>query len=575
MRSVGGESRWRGLLRDHRGVLPTAGLCAALVVVLFWTVPHYGFHCDEPIYEMATRRIEQWMQQPWSGVFSAESIERFWKVYPEFNVHPSGLKWLNVLAHRIWGGSVPETLHQDRFMVILFFSLSLAIFLRTLFPDRTHYLFVVPLLLLSQPRFFAQAHFAVTEMPMIGGLLLVWAAWLRFFHTPWFWLLCPLLGFFWSVKLTCWILTGVMVVLLTATGDTPWRKVVPRLALVLAGAVLVFYLLNPDYWFDPFGRLSEFLHQSLTRSQWTPISLQYFGEIYLQRGPWPYPFVMLGITTPLLHLALLLAGLALTPWWRRPDRRKSLPVVVMGFFMVFFMLLPVSPMHDSERYLLPGFPFLAVIMAWGAERLYRFCREHRAGLWGRALTIALVAALCVGVFRVGSAFGTYHPHELSYYNEIVGGVRGAERKGLEVSYLMDVVGPGLIERLNNDCAGRGVYFVFPYQPLLMVMLHEEGRLRFLPTLEPKGIHFVAVYGRPSIRFWMEHLPRTIPPGLGLELLWQECVDGVPIFRLYGIRRTEVAVLSTRTDSSETNQSSKRFGTLERKSARVDKIAKSA
>ena len=48
---------------------------------------------------------------------------------------------------------------------------------------------------------------------------------------------------------------------------------------------------------------------------------------------------------------------------------------------------------------------------------------------------------CTGQFTLYPAYQTMriHPYELCYYNELVGGVRGAYALGMETTYWYDVV----------------------------------------------------------------------------------------------------------------------------------------
>ena len=64
--------------------------------------------------------------------------------------------------------------------------------------------------------------------------------------------------------------------------------------------------------------------------------------------------------------------------------------------------------------------------------------------------MALVALL------VGQGYGvvTLHPFGLSYYNLLVGGLPGAERLGLELTYWGDAVDGPLLDRLASRGPAR-------------------------------------------------------------------------------------------------------------------------
>jgi len=109
-----------------------------------------------------------------------------------------------------------------------------------------------------------------------------------------------------------------------------------------------------------------------------------------------------------------------------------------GQLLVFAM--PGVPKYNGVRLFLPVFPFLAMLAGIGFDRLatwvlqgktlsrYQSCQATR--LRQQILFILAAAFLLPGF----SALVTYHPFELSYYNQLVGGLRGAVRRGFEPTY---------------------------------------------------------------------------------------------------------------------------------------------
>ncbi len=61
----------------------------------------------------------------------------------------------------------------------------------------------------------------------------------------------------------------------------------------------------------------------------------------------------------------------------------------------------------------------------------------------------LIVALTIVAFIAPAAFGTarVHPYQLSYFNALVGGIEGAERKGLEVTGLKEVLNRAALDDL--------------------------------------------------------------------------------------------------------------------------------
>jgi hypothetical protein len=116
--------------------------------------------------------------------------------------------------------------------------------------------------------------------------------------------------------------------------------------------------------------------------------------------------VSLLVKTPLpllLLLVLALVGLLRPGPHRHALRFVWLPVVV------YFSLAVGKGMNIGHRHLLPLYPFLFVAAAAAGARLFA---------WRRPL-----GRLALGVLCTWYVFGTLrvHPHELSYFNETVGG----------------------------------------------------------------------------------------------------------------------------------------------------------
>ena len=141
--------------------------------------------------------------------------------------------------------------------------------------------------------------------------------------------------------------------------------------------------------------------------------------------PWHNAWVLMGITVPAAILGAAFIGLL---WMLRRIRADKLPL----YFLLHLLTLPVirmfdTPAHDGVRLFLPAFFFLAAFAGWGAIWLAdAIARKTRA-------SIGFVRLVVSGLV-VGSAAGALldiHPYELSYYNELIGGPRGAWTRGFE------------------------------------------------------------------------------------------------------------------------------------------------
>jgi hypothetical protein len=171
----------------------------------------------------------------------------------------------------------------------------------------------------------------------------------------------------------------------------------------------------------------------------TTIHVVYFGQVFADRDvPWHYPWLYFAATVP-VGLQLLGAIGAVRGWNGR--RHDPFPLLVIGSILFFLLLFSTRvPVYDGERLFLHVFPAWALLIGsgfgWLWQRVYVHCG-------GRTVAIALLAAQGFGLV---STF----PFGLSYYNALVGGLPGAERLGLEVTYWNDAVDNVLLDRLAHD-----------------------------------------------------------------------------------------------------------------------------
>jgi hypothetical protein len=218
---------------------------------------------------------------------------------------------------------------------------------------------------------------------------------------------------------------------------------------ILAFAPVVGWLGNPAWWRDTLPRLTHYYTLSFDRQGvLPPIQIIYFGQIYEYSLPWHNGWVLLGITVP---SAILFAGAIGLFWAIGQVRRDRLPF----YFLIHFLTLPLirmlpTPAHDGVRLFLPTFFFLAAFSGWGAIWLADTLakRVRVRATWTRlAVTGVVLGSAAVALVRI-------HPYELSYYNELIGGPRGAWERGFELTYWYDAFNPKVIADLN-DMLPRG------------------------------------------------------------------------------------------------------------------------
>ncbi|HET9769098.1 MAG TPA: hypothetical protein VFS60_19800, partial [Thermoanaerobaculia bacterium] len=190
-----------------------------------------------------------------------------------------------------------------------------------------------------------------------------------------------------------------------------------------------------------------------------------------------YFFVMSGITMPVVLLALLpFAALA------RGERRRLLaPVAFAAGFWLLLVHLPKTPRHDEVRQFLSIYPLLGVIAWIGLQEIVERARAARP----RWLTPPVVAAVgALAIVAVAAPLLRAHPHELSDYNALIGGVRGAERAGMELSLYFEAIDDTVLAELSTAARPGETLAMSPLWPPLLESYVQHGRLNSPLTLLP-------------------------------------------------------------------------------------------
>ena len=214
------------------------------------------------------------------------------------------------------------------------------------------------------------------------------------------------------------------------------RNLVTLIAIGGVGAGL-FLLGWPFLWDHP---LSKGIGYLTTKIQHDLVPAYYLGKTYSDvPAPWHYPFVTFWATTPSVQLACLFVG-----WMHclsgRGDQARLLPWVVLAFLLP--CALPSVGKYDGVRLFLTGIAFSAVMAGIGLSELARML--HRR--WGGPLGTLPVCAFALGAAHCLSVY----PHFLSYYSDLVGGVRGAQAMGFETTYWGESLTPRLFEKAHEE-----------------------------------------------------------------------------------------------------------------------------
>jgi len=454
--------------RSKRWPSPTAlrwlafGLFVVTLAATALTAIDYGIASDTGNYFYSSLRQLAWGRDLWTALLAGEpttvlnqdQISEHWRWYIDRIPHPplsrelSGFTW--VLLRNL---TDPLSAYRGA-VVLTFAALAASVGVYTAWRSRSLAAglaagLAVPVF----PVLFAHGHLAHTDLFLAAFWFWSFAALdvaVKQGGSGWFFAAGVFLGAAIATKFSGLLLLGVATVWLLGH-----RAGLSALLALYLAAFLVFVAVNPVVWVDPLQGIRDYVIAGTHRADSGPfIGTEYFGAIYYFRPPWHYPYVWTAIVFPPTILAATVAGLF------APRSGALRGVVVLNMVVLYGALaLPSAPMHDGVRLFLPLFPFYCVLAGTGAVALGEWIVR---GLEGRVPAVAgrrdLVVAMAILSVLAPAAFRTaqVHPHQLSYFNALVGGIRGADEKGLEVTNLKEVLNRAILEELAGSTPPEAV-----------------------------------------------------------------------------------------------------------------------
>lgn len=419
-----------------------------------------GYAWDEAYYYNPSLKAVDWLTDALHGgrPFDKLSIDAAWNDHPE---HPSIQKFLSGIALRAFPNPILQLWAMRLPIAILFgMTLNLLYWLgrRTWGPVPG---LIAALIYATMPHVFGYAHFASMETPLVFMTLLVVFCFLRGLDSP-FWavmtglsfgllLATKINGFFLPIPLILW---GQLYAR---------RRYVNNLFAMLVLGPIFFVLAWPWLWHDTALRILDYLKFHAAHQQ---TALYFMGRTWGGFGnpnaPWFYPLVMVGVTVPLTSMIVILWGLLRT-LFALPRRPIGALFLLCALVMLGVACAPETPRYDGVRLFLPVFPFLALLGGSGAVGLIGLVQRliTRPGqpetVHQRRFRRWAIAGLVLILFSDGAlAIRSNYPYLLSYYNPLVGGLKGADAAGFETTYWGEALNDQVIEGVNALPPGTSI-----------------------------------------------------------------------------------------------------------------------
>ena len=385
-----------------------------------------------------------------------------------------------------------------------FFLATLALFdiIRLVFQSSFYGLMGAAMLILS-PRFFAESFYNIKDVGFLSIMIMATWSLFRFFYYP-KWRYVLLVGFM-AAAATAVRIIGFQVVLMASLIFLlqVWvdRKVLNRQRLgmmallwgVFVACTILFYL---GSWHSP-GDFFVSAIQRMSAYPWSGQSL-FMGQYYKALSiPWYYLPVWIGITTPLVYLALFMVGTAGSLWQgiRFIKHRSAEAIPFIVFLVMFFvpllgLIVLKSALYNGWRqcYFL-YFPLLMLSVSgiWFLMKAIRVSKI-RSTIWS-----VLIVSFCATGFWMFMA----HPYQNAYFNILAG-------HNIERNFEKDYWGLSILEGYRHilKTDGRDSVVVTSLRaPFLEVrdLLDPETRSRLHFSLDRHSYHYYVsiLYEHPT------------------------------------------------------------------------------
>ena len=405
-------------------------------IILSATLSGIGLTWDEPFYLFYPLSYGEWFKSP--------HLSTIGTYFPN-EAHPPLGKYITGSGLLLFS-SFLSPLTAIRLPVVIISSLLIVFlyFITSKFYGREAGYFSAFALLLT-PRVFGHMHLATLDIPLTFFFFLsVWAFYRGLSSVKWSVIFGVFAGLAISVKASGFFLFPALVIwALVFRKKEAWRN----FAFSFILTPLVFFILWPRMWVNTSLHIKQFVLNQVIRLH---IPVYYFGKAYIEgmRVPWHYPLFMTMFTLPFFLLLLSLLGIILL--FKKSESKQNEALFIFPPLFFFFMVsLPRAPKYDGIRLFLPVFPFLMFFAGKGFLFLKgRYRKSHHLLLYSLLLP-SLVSLLLI------------HPFYLSYYNSLIGGLKGAEKKGMELTYWGDTINRRVFAWINANASPGSTISFYP------------------------------------------------------------------------------------------------------------------
>lgn len=279
--------------------------------------------------------------------------------------------------------------------------------------------------------------------------------------------------------------------------------------------ILLFFLTAPiaalllwlPFWDNSLGRLLEAAHSYTTST--TNMPILYFGNIFFSGNnvPMSYPIGLLSVTTPSLVLFFFLIGILGLILDKKIAFEAKLFVFIWFLVPLARYLKPQMIVIDDIRHFMEVlFPF-AAIAGIGVYNIYLIVLRISKNIFPQInksfiSSCYMLFVLCYMLFQIIP----YHPYQTSYFNELIGGIKGAQGK-FDIEFWAQVYKQAL-QYLNKNAPIESIVTV-PMAPDIAKLYLRKDLTKNLNQLNMAGVEsklysqsdYTVILNRESFFAW--------------------------------------------------------------------------
>jgi len=367
------------------------------------------------------------------------------------------------------------------------------------------------ILLVLHPRIFAESFYNSKDIGFLSAFVISFYFGMRFVQKPTgfrAFLFAVASGFAIDMRIIGGLVHVLILPQLLFVTHKRLKSIIKPILIYIVSSVGFVYAFWPILWENP---IVQFWNAITYMGGYSQLGggVLYFGEfIQAPDVPWHYLPVWIGITTPVVYLALFMAGLVCVLVKRD---RWGLTLFCWFIIPILFALLTSLPLYDGWRHFYFIYPAFVGLAISGLVHLWRKCAATRIA----GIVLFVLVVVSVSLFMIRN-----HPYQNVYFSELIGGIAGANNR-FDLDYWGLSFKRGLQYVAKRDSDRQIPVFVAYGFEKQILFLPKEYR-RFVWLSDTKGARYILSNFR-----WQSNVP-PYPE------IYHITVDGVKIMSVFQV-----------------------------------------